>query len=59
MLTCIGKFFATFTEVFTAVHIIAKVGTRYAEQFELEADHQLAIKRDTLNKQLTLQLAAE
>jgi len=48
MFKSISMIFNTITEIFTALNIIARTGTKYARQFEAEADIQLAQKKALL-----------
>ena len=51
MFKSFGMFFSTINELLSAVNIVARTGTAYAEQFETEAQIQLARKRDALRLQ--------
>jgi hypothetical protein len=48
MFKSLGMFFSTINELLSAVNIVARTGTAYAEQFETDAQTQLAKKRDAL-----------
>ena len=48
MFKSISMIFNTITEIFTAANVIARTGTKYALQFEAEADIQLAQKKALL-----------
>ena len=48
MFKSFGMFFNTVNELLSALNIVARTGTAYAEQFETEAQAQLAKKRDAL-----------
>ena len=48
MFKAISTFFSTITEAMTGLNIIARTGTKYALQFEADAQTQLAKKREAL-----------
>ena len=51
MFKAISTFFSTITEAMTGLNIIARTGTKYALQFEADAQTQLAKKRAALAQQ--------
>ena len=51
MFKAISTFFSTITEAMTGLNIIARTGTKYALQFEADAQTQLAKKRALLLEQ--------
>jgi hypothetical protein len=51
MFKSFGMFFNTVNEVLCALNIVARTGTAYAEQFETDAQTQLAKKRALLLEQ--------
>ena len=51
MFKAIAMIFSTITEAATALNIVARTGTKYAMQFEAEADIALARKKATLAQQ--------
>lgn len=51
MFKSFGMFFSTINELLSAVNIVARTGTAYAEQFETDAQTQLAKKREVLRLQ--------
>ena len=51
MFKSFGMFFNTVNELLSALNIVARTGTAYAEQFETDAQTQLAKKRALLLEQ--------
>ena len=56
MFKSFGMFFSTINELLSAVNIVARTGTAYAEQFETDAQAQLAKKRAALAQQEELEV---
>ncbi len=51
MFKAFGMLFSSLNELLSAVYIVARTGTAYAEQFETDALAQLAKKRAVLAAQ--------
>ena len=58
MFKSFGMLFNTINEVLKSLNIVARTGTAYAEQFETDAQTQLAKKRDTLRLQEAITIEA-